>query len=77
MIEFTTPDLCQKPNIKSVIKEFEIPFEVIQIPNLENKAIEIDNNYDLVKKFMDDKKIKIMPKNSFIEIDLTEHFGNP
>lgn len=75
MIEFNKPDVCQKPNTKTVVKEFDIPFEIVQIPDFDQQSIKIDNNYDLIQKFMDDRKIKILPKNSFIEVDLTEHFG--
>jgi|LakMenEpi03Aug12_release.lakeMendotaPanAssembly.Ray.scaffolds.fasta_scaffold2577263_1 hypothetical protein len=65
----------QKPESEMVYKEIEVPFEIIYMPEKNLDEVFIDDNKELVKRFLEEKKLKITPKNSFIEINLDQHFG--
>jgi hypothetical protein len=66
--------LHQKPEAELIYKEFEIPFEIVEVPNFEFDEISIQDNKKLLENFIGDKKVMITPKNSFIDIDLNQHF---
>lgn len=74
-VEFVFDTEKIKPNTKELFYEFEIPFEIIQVPDFQNQDIQIKDSLDIVKEVFEDKtKIKIMPKNSYIEVNFEEHF---
>ena len=66
--------LHQKPEAELIYKEFEIPFEIVEVPNFEFDEISIQDNKKLLENFIGDKKVMITPKNSFIDIDLNQQF---
>jgi hypothetical protein len=68
-------EFYQKPDSELVYKEIEIPFEIIHMPNFNLDEVVIEENQQLVQKFLDENKIKVTPKKSFIEINLDQHFG--
>jgi len=66
--------LYQKPNSELVYQEFEVPFEIVHMPEFGVDEISINDNKKLVENFLGDNKVMITPKKSFIDVDLKQHF---